>query len=309
MKRIVSIVLVALMLFSVATMTAFAQRSSDIDRATPELDNNDLSVAYQKLDELCWSAVFDYGVSSTDRNSPYKYEPGVLVLTLTNDSLDRGREALDDTSDFLNNYSIEPEKYTLDDFENQYAKLKSTLDSLVFSKNTLRALIEFCFEEKNDTGYYSEELWNEFTQKLSNAQAVYDNEEIVEDYRVTEAYFELLHSHFKLCSSNTMFGDVDNDGKISIVDATHLQRALAEIEFLNSSQKLISKFDLLYATKIQRYIVMLESTLDIDNSTLDVYAQYTKYSDIHTQSFKFKSWKYNYFYVSYISDHNYPTYL
>ena len=269
----------------------------------------DLSQAYENLDALCWSAVYDYGVSSTNRNSAYKIEPGVLVLTLTNDSLERGREVLDETSDFLDSYSVEPEAYSYEDFKNQYAKLKNVLDSSVISKGALKSLINFCTEEKNDIGYYYEDLWSEFVEKLNNAQAIYDNDEIVEDYKVTEVYFELLHSHFKLCSSNTTFGDVDNDGEISILDATYVQRNLAKIEEINSSQKLISKSDILYATEIQRYIVKLNSVLEIENSRLDDFVEYTAFSNVHSQGFKFESWKHNYFYVDYMSISNYPEYL
>lgn len=284
-------------------------RISYFENTVQQPENKDLSESYEKLNTLCWSAVYDYGVSSTNRNSAYKYEPGVLVISLTNDSLEKTREVLDETSDFLDSYSIEQQAYTSEDFEDQYTKLKNALDTSVVSKGTLRSLINFCIEEKNDSSYYSEELWNDFSEKLNNAQGVYNDGEIVEDYKVTETFFELLHSHFNLCSSNTIFGDIDNDGNVTVLDATYLQMALAKEEELNSSQKLISRFDIMYATEIQRYIAKYVYSLEIENSTLDDFVEYTEYSDIHTQSFKFKSWKYNYFYVNYIADHNYPVYL
>lgn len=270
---------------------------------------DDLSEAYIKLDALCWSAVYDYGVSSANRDSAYRIEPGVLVLKLTNESLEKGREILDETSSFLDGYTVEPDTYTYEDFVNQYAKLKNTLDSLVIDKGALKPLINLCSEEKNDKRYYSEDLWNDFTEKLNNAQVVYSNDKLVEDYKVTEAFFELLHSYFKLCSSNTMFGDVDNDDKITIKDATALQKALAGIDGFNSSQKLVSNFNITYATQIQKYLVQLESTLDIENSAIEDYIKYTEHSNIHSDVYRFESWKYNYFYVNYISDRNYPIYL
>lgn len=309
MKKLKTILalMIAMVIMCISVNPAFSANTLNEQMEIELYD--DLSEAYERLDALCWSAVYDYGVSSTNRNSAYKIEPGVLVLTLTNDSLERGREALDETSEFLDNYSVEPESYTYENFENQYTKLKGVLDTLVVSKGTLKSLINFCAEEKNDTGYYSEVLWDDFTERLSNAQVVCEDETIVEDYIVTETFFELLHSHFNLCSSNTKFGDIDNDGDISVIDATYLQMALASIEKLNSSQKLISKSDILYATEIQRYVAKLVYSLEIENSTLGDYVEYTKYSDIHAPSFRFDSWKYNYFYVNYISDRNYPVYL
>ena len=296
MKKVISILMIMVLLVSVLAVSAFATESG-------------MSEYYDKLDALCWSAVYDYGVSSNNRDCPYKYEPGVLVISLTNESLKKGREALEETSEFLDGYTVDPDSYTFDAFENQYAKLKGVLDTLVVSKGSLRSLINFCAKEKNHDGYYDEELWTQFVEKLNYAQVVYDDNTIVEDYEITECYFELLHSHFKLCSSNQMFGDIDNNGEISVLDATHLQRALARTEDLNSSQKLISKSDILYATQIQRHIAKLDATLYIENSTLDSFVIYTEYSNIHSQNFKFKSWKYDYFYVSDISDHNYPIYL
>ncbi len=309
MKKLLAVVLSVVIILSCTMIVAFAQETSVMVHKFREPENKDLSGIYDELDALCWSAVYDYGVSSTNRDSAYQIEPGVLVLTLTNESLEKGREVLDETSDFLDNYSVEPEVYTYEDYENQYNRLKSTLDSLVVSKGALRSLINFCTEEKNGNGYYSEELWNEFVEKLNNAQSVYDDEVIVEEYRITESFFELLHSHLMLCSSNTMFGDIDNDGKISVLDATQLQRALAKLGELNSSQKLISESNILYATEIQRYLAKLVYSLEIENSILDDYVEYTMYSNIHAPNFRFESWKYNYFFVNYISDHNYPVYL
>lgn len=270
---------------------------------------DDLSEAYIKLDALCWSAVYDYGVSSANRDSAYRIEPGVLILKLTNESLEKGREVLDETSNFLDGYTVEPETYTYEDFENQYTKLKNTLDSLVIDKVALKSLINFCLDEKNDKEYYNDELWNNFTEKVNNAQDVYGNDNIVEDYKVTEVFFELLHSYFELCSSNTMFGDIDGDDKITVKDATFLQKALAGIENFNSSQKLVSEFNITYATQIQKYLAQIESTLDIETSVIEDYIMYTEYSNIHSEVFRFESWKYNYFYVNYISDRNYPIYL
>lgn len=303
MKKILSIILVVVILVAVFSVSAYAATEDSV------VITDDLSKAYNKLDALCWSAVYDYGVSSANRDSAYRIEPGVLVLNLTNESLEKGREILDETSSFLDGYTVEPDTYTYEDFENQYAKLKNTLDSLVIDKGALKPLINLCSEEKNDKRYYSKDLWNDFTEKLNNAQAVYSNDKLVEDYKVTEAFFELLHSYFKLCSSNTMFGDIDGDDKITVKDATFLQKALAGIENFNSSQKLVSEFNITYATQIQKYLAQIESTLDIETSVIEDYIMYTEYSNIHSEVFRFESWKYNYFYVNYISDRNYPIYL
>ena len=153
-------------------------------------------------------------------------------------------------------------------------------------------------------------LWNNKPEKV---QIIPENRPIIPLLTQTEkymiAFFELLHSYFKLCSSNTTFGDVDNDDKITVKDAAALQKALAKIEDFNSSQKLISTFNITYVTQIQKYLAQIESTLYIEASAIEDYIKYTELSNVHSDEFRFESWKYNCFYVDYISERNYPVYL
>jgi len=66
---------------------------------------------------------------------------------------------------------------------------------------------------------------------------------------------------------DTLLGDVDGDGKVSIVDATCIQRHLAEIEILTEEQLVRadtykdSKITILDATQIQRYLANFIDTL------------------------------------------------
>ena len=298
-----------------ALMLATVIMCFSVTPAFAEDSEHDLKAAYSKLHGLCWEAVYDYGITASKQGCYFNNFPGERIPNVTSKSSLVGREVLHETDDFLNdslvNGNVNTNSFTVEDFEKQYNKFYTTLNSLVLSKGTLKAMILFCSEEQNNNGYYSDELWNDFCEKLNTAQAIYDAPETTEDFVVTETYFELLHSHFKLCSSNTMFGDIDNDSALTIMDVSYIQKACAELVTLNSSQQLIAKKDIAYASEIQRYIAFFCDNVDIENSSLNTYIEYTEYSDIHSDKFRFRSWKYNYFYIEYTTPTpvSYPVYL
>ncbi len=303
MKKLKAILalLLAMVIMCFSVTPAFAEDSQE-----------DLEIAFVELDNLCWQAVYDYGIASYEFDCPYQAEPGALIMIISEESFREGEEILNDTDRFMNKYTADKRlglnSYTIEDFEKQYEKFYNTLNSRVVSKYMLNNLISFCKEEESN-GYYNDELWNDFCEKLNTAQAIYDDPEIIEDFVVTETYFVLLHSHFKLCSSNTMFGDIDNDSALTIMDVSYIQKACAELVTLNSSQQLIAKKDVTYASEIQRYIASFCDNVDIENSELNTYIEYTEYSDIHSDKFRFRSWKFNHFYMDKIRNRKFPVYL
>ena len=268
--------------------------------------------ANKKLFHLCWESVYDYGVTASKYGCYFYNAPGERIPNIESESYVKAQEILHETDDFLSNSRYNNTFiYKLEDFNIQYDKLYIALNSLVLHKAMLNSMIIFCSEEKNDNGYYSDELWTEFCEKLDNAKAVYADPDNSKDFIVTEAYFELLHSHFKLCASNTMYGDVDNDSEITIMDATYVQKACAKLIDFNSSQVIIAEKNVAYASEIQRYLSSLTDNVDIKNSNLNTYIEFVVYSDIHSSEFKFKSWKYHNLYISYTTPtpHSYPVYL
>ena len=271
--------------------------------------NEELYEANKKLFILCWESVYDYGVGANKRGCYFYTAPGERVPSIEGESYLRAQAFLHEADDLINRYAVDNQ--TVEQYEELYDKFYNALNSLVLSKGMLKELISFCSEEENYNGYYSDELWSEFCDKLDNAKAVYADPNNTKDFIVTEAYFELLHSHFKLCASNTMYGDVDNDSKITIMDATYVQMVCAKLRDFNSSQYLIAKKDVAYASEIQRYISSITENIVIENSKLDTYIDYVDYSDIHSENFRFKSWKYNYHYINYTTPTpvSYPTYL
>ena len=271
--------------------------------------NDELSKASIKLYNLCWESVYDYGVPASKYGCYFDPAPGERIISIESESFLRAQALLHEADDMLSQpVDNQP---TLEEYEYMYNRFYEALNSLVLYKGMLNSMIIFCSEEKNDNGYYSDELWSEFCEKLENAKTVYADPDNTHDFIVTEAFFELLHSHFKLCASNTMFGDVDNDSEINIMDATYIQMACAKLVDFNSSQYVIAKKDITYATEIQRYLSSLTDNVDINNSRINTYVDYVDYSDIHSDNFRFKSWKYNYRYIAYTTPTpvSYPVYL
>ncbi len=249
MKRIVSIVLVALMLFSVATMTAFASE-----------------LAKEKFDELEKKIYLIAEELNMYVEGSYDPIDAGGFLQYTNETSSNLNSVLNEASAFIvknrydvNDNIIEP----IEEMDEYMAAIDKAYGELVLVKEDLEFLVEFCQSEKNDD-YYSDDVWNNFTLNLENAQAILTDESIV-DTRVTDAFWELFESHNKLCLYNDVMGDVDKDGKVSIVDATYIQRYKAELTELNSSQKIVGwikynyygDMDITSATEIQRYLAEL----------------------------------------------------
>lgn len=89
------------------------------------------------------------------------------------------------------------------------------------------------------------------------------NNIVISDYgndSLTSAKVNYLYNQIK--------GDVDNDGKVTIKDATYIQMNIASIKKLNSEQLIVADIDcdgdinVLDVTAIQKYLVNIIATLD-----------------------------------------------
>ncbi len=300
MKKLKSILalMIAMVIMCISVCSACAVESQE-----------DLLAAYTDLHTLCWESVYDYGVTSSKYGCYFYNAPGEDIPSIESESFYKAQAFLHEADDLLNHSLVGD--HTVEEYEELYNKFYEALNSLVLTKGMLNSMIIFCSEEKNDNGYYSDELWSDFCEELEEAKAVYADPDNSKDFIVTEAYFELLHSHFRLCASNTMYGDVDNDSEITVMDATNVQMACAKLRDFNSSQYIIAKKDVTYASEIQRYIASLSANIVREDSKLDTYVDYVDYSDIHSDKFRFKSWKYNYRYIASTTSTpvSYPVYL
>lgn len=189
---------------------------------------------------------------------------GLTELVYTDESKEILRAKIKEVEQYQKAYYADQDSVTLEQMQAYTDELTAAVDSLVLEKTELEFLLLFVGEESNDNGYYSEKLWNDFTQKYAQAEAVYADETI-NDTRVTEAFWNLYMSFNNLCLSNMTPGDIDGDGKVTILDVTLLQKELVQMYTMNSSQIFVADVsdnneifpDINDATIIQKYTVKM----------------------------------------------------
>lgn len=134
-------------------------------------------------------------------------------------------------------------------------KVKLTADSKFAPGRSYRVVVGVAAE--GNCTFYMEDGYNETVGAINGEQASAFG---THDDKYMEFYYD-----FAPCegTGGTMLGDVDLDGKVTILDATMIQRYLAKLSELNSVQLANADTDkdgnvsILDATRIQRYIAKL----------------------------------------------------
>lgn len=167
------------------------------------------------------------------------------------------------------------EKASDEFFSEYYSLLKEASKKPEATNYELGFLIKLCEQEENSLGFYDETLWSEFQTALAEAKGVYEintNKGTVAGN--TKQYWNLYSAYNKLCSAVTVAGDTDGDGDVTILDATVIQRTLANITpKLTSAQRCASCVsentayfgqelypNIVDATFIQRQLAGLDTT-------------------------------------------------
>lgn len=288
--------MIAMVIMCISTFSVFAMDT--------ELEDN-LYDEIEELHNLCMMSVNVFGAIAKDGS--YSHKPGVIYLSISN--LNDINTALDNATDIIHRYGYPMtfENYngiTEEEIKDAYDNLQGAMDRATIEANELKVLADFCHTEKNDDGYYPDEVWAEFENSTSRAQnTLEDMNADGEDYN--RAYWGMLYNYNKLCLVNRQYGDVDFNGDINILDATKLQRILARLEDSNSSILQICKLEITYATEIQRYLALL---VDVDN--LAVYPERFDYlsnnvecSNYNSQEWYFNSWRMNYLFMDYLGSY------
>jgi hypothetical protein len=231
MKKIISIILTLVIIMSATSVTAFA-----IDTDSYEY----------KLSKLCGK--IDLVINNVGGVPPY-YSWGDLY-----------RERLK-AADLYNDSSI-----TEDDFKEEYEKLSYIYNNMIIDPDYAKATYVLSLEEHNNNGWYDESDWNDFVEKREALRVSFKTE----DYAViSDAFCALNDSFINMTSKYSLLFDVDKDGKVTIMDATYVQKALAGLtDNLNGAQRLLlSEKNGAYSygytvsiedvTKIQKYLAEL----------------------------------------------------
>lgn len=250
MKKLVSLVLSLLLIFC-TMLSAFA---IDTQTEASRDDNESINVLRKK----CLDVADYYALSVPGVHDGY----GSVKLSFEADSKTELNTAVQNAY----NYCLDCDAGMTAD-ENDIASLTEAIENakqkVILSRAELKILVDICNDEKNDNGYYHDELWNDFTKSLENAVDII-NDETITDHRVNAAYYDLLENFNSLCRQNTVVGDIDGDGRVAIMDATLIQLTLAKMESMNSSQIYVCDFNfsyegedlpsIMHATYLQKYI-------------------------------------------------------
>ncbi len=264
MKKIISITLCAVMLFS--SIASFNVSAFEVDRSI-SIQSNDLASLYRNFYNYWYGTgcIRPFGDCSCLRL--YKLiDEAPKVFGDPNATDEQIQKMYYDMWDQANNITVEPE-YAYYTYEN-------------------------AVKEENYNNWYSEEDWNRFTEKRENLKNKiykyygiyrYDNgyvkltyigpaplEEVAE-YAVSDAFYEMLKVYNQMTNEYQLTGDLNRDGKADIQDVTLIQKYIAEQEKLTGAQKMLAggrryeNVSVKEATEIQKRIVEDESAVIVDN--------------------------------------------
>ncbi len=151
---------------------------------------------------------------------------------------------------------------TASQLEQAYADMFEVSSTMYVEKGELKYMYYLFINENNDNGYYSDELWNEVQQLITDAKTAYYSGD---EQLVHHVYIKMRNTYDALCKYNTVYGDFSGDGELNVVDVTYLQKYIVELTEFNSSQKMLSYINgedvsgasIKTATYMQKYIVGL----------------------------------------------------
>ena len=136
------------------------------------------------------------------------------------------------------------ENCPVEELQGVYDKLEAAYDGLKVKADVLQELYDMVKGEENGTEgyhsrYYSERMWREFCAARQTAANVLL---APDDDSVTGAYFALRAAYNKLCASNQITGNIDGSRKVEVADVLYLQKYLAKVVTMNSSQLIVADF-------------------------------------------------------------------
>ena len=195
-----------------------------------------------------------------DGMAKYPYLGGTEQSIYTSETMNALYAALDEAALYLGPQGHEYWPYaSVEELTRVYNNLETALDGLKVATSSLQELYDAVKGEENGTDgyrnrYYSERIWREFCAARQTAADVLADPD---DNSVTGAYFALRTAYNTLCKSNQVAGDVTGNGIVDVADVLYLQKYLAKMVSMNSSQKVVANLNERYLCKITTADVMI----------------------------------------------------
>lgn len=251
-KRLISLLL-ALVLVCLSMVTAFAENTDD-----------ELNRKIVELNKLVIEMYYAFNMGSVFNNPPL---PGAedpnWLKTVNSETAYNMCAVATNMVDTYREHTYFPYEgeISVETVSKMYDDLYEELHKVIIDRVEVEELVAICEKESNDNGYYDEQFWADFQEEITQAKELLADESIV-DLRVNTAFYELMYQYNLLCTYNKVAEDIDNDGTMTIMDATYIQRFLVKLETLNTSQLFLlggegyfypEDVTIAYATHIQRY--------------------------------------------------------
>ncbi len=289
MKKVIALMLALVMLIGSSAFVVSAQENSP-----------SLYAIMNNLRNLCEEAHFAYGIGSS---IVYPIEPGsqskskYLACSDTTEVKKAWEEASAMVEGYFNGH-ISPYEGEINEqtATEKYNTLYEELYKITIDRIELEKLVSLCEKECNDDGYYDVQLWNDFQKEIAQSKEVLADESIT-DTRVNSAFYGLMYKLNLICTYNAVSYDVNNDGKMTITDATYIQRYLVGLEKMNFSQLTVvgrnklSDIKITIATFMQRCLAEFSSIENVTTAESLIYN--LEKSNPQSSEFELSSFMYN----------------
>lgn len=209
MKKIISIVIVLTLIGCAVPATVYAS-----DYYQYNLKREELSDLYRYIE------------SNTDIEGvlkPYTKNS----FNVFNSAMDSAHKLLSDNSGEISD----------SEYQDCIDNLTFAYENMCINEHYAKETYVLSLNENNKNGFYDENDWDDFVEKRDTLR---DSFKTADEYVISSAFFALQDSFINMTSKYKMAGDVNNDGKVSVDDATLLQRYLAGMEDLTRVQVALS---------------------------------------------------------------------
>lgn len=165
---------------------------------------------------------------------------------------------------------------TNDDYTKAYAEILEEKYSNFVRPSVAILSVSGAENEKNYNNWYSDEEWNKYQLKIKALREAVGNYSAYSNHqynteemkKITYAFHDWLYTLNTMTNKDYIKGDVDKDGKVTINDATMVQRALSGRIGLTTAQKMRARA-VLYNRPLEskdsmgRYVITINDVTQI----------------------------------------------
>lgn len=135
---------------------------------------------------------------------------------------------------------LKEDNLTQDELKSLKDMVESAADNMCIDSSELKWMLDYMEKDYNSTGYYDEETMSNIKEIYEKALSAYYSGD---ESQIHISYVNMRNELNKLCRYNQVQGDINLNGKLDIDDITLMQKDLACLTKLNSSQMFIASYN------------------------------------------------------------------